>query len=81
MTFAQWQAYCRGGVCHLDKHSGYGNPNLSATYTPTLGSKLLLQKTPNLSSLSIPQLDLDKAGNRRPSEPTLWTIGAFALTP
>jgi hypothetical protein len=80
-TFAQWQASCSGGVCHPDSHGSYSNPNLDAAYRPTAQSTSLIQKGVNLGSLSNAQLAVDKSGGKRPSSPTMWTVGAYQLSP
>jgi hypothetical protein len=79
--FASWQGWCATGVCHPDTHGSYANPNLSAAYTPTANSTALVQAALNLSGLSNSRLDADKSGVTRPSQPTMWTIGAYQKAP
>lgn len=79
--FALWQASCSRGVCHPDLHGSVANPNLDIVFRPTVNSTALIQKAANLSSLSNAQLAVDKSGVKRPSAPTMWTVGAYQLAP
>lgn len=79
--FAGWQAGCGTSVCNPDTHGAYANPNLDSAYRPTTQSTYLLEKGANLGNLSNPQLDVDKSGGKRPSAPTMWTVGAYQLPP
>jgi hypothetical protein len=71
-SFSSWQS-----SCSCDSHSSAANPNLGANDTTTSTSTALIQKGANLTALSIPSLDLDKAGLSRPPAPTNWDIGAY----
>jgi len=78
-TFASWKASCGGGICHPDSHGSDSNPNLDASYHPTTQSIPIIHKGVNLSGLSNAELTVDKSGNKRPSAPTMWTVGAYHL--
>ena len=68
-SWSQWQA-----MGH-DKQSILDDPNLSPVYHLQLGSPAI-DSGSDLSSLGIPDLDLDKDGTARP-QGTAWDIGAY----
>lgn len=71
-TLAAWQA------SGFDANGSGGNPLLSGSYIPMVGSAAIGLGT-NLTSLAITALNSDKNGNARPGSGP-WTAGAFNAT-
>ncbi len=75
-TFPRWQQ-----VEGCDLHSSLSNPMLSASLMPTSNSSSISQAGLDLTeSIALPELSLDKAGRKRPTPPTNWTMGAYQFT-
>jgi hypothetical protein len=72
-TLAAWT-----GATGFDSHSIQSNPNLDANGKPLPGSHVI-QAGANLTGLGIPALNLDRAGNGRPSTGP-WDIGAYQFS-
>ena len=74
-TFAQWQAAGR------DAHGGTGTPpmNISTSTGQPSANFAGISNAQNLSNLGIATLDMDKAGNARPSAGD-WDVGAFQFS-
>ena len=71
-SFSGWQSSCK-----CDSHSAVADPNLGPNHIPTANSTALIQKGADLTGLSMPPLNLDKAGLTRSSPPTNWDVGAY----
>ena len=69
ITYSAWQAL------GYDAHGVTGNPNLGSGYMLQSGSAAI-GAGKNLTSLGIPSLNADAAGNARPATGA-WDIGAF----
>lgn len=69
-TLANWRT-----ACSCDSHAITTNPTLNSDYTLQAGSPAIGAAL-NLTSLSVSQLDNDKAGVARPAV-AAWDIGAF----
>ena len=70
-SFSAWKT-----SCSCDAHSTTGNPNLNASYQPTSASTSLIGQAFNLAGLLMTPLNIDKAGNPRPSV-GMWDGGAY----
>lgn len=69
-SWSQWQGL------GFDPHSSLNNPQLDSSYKISSASSPAYQGATNLSSLGVPELNVDRAGLPRPTSGA-WDMGAY----